>query len=121
MVPLNCVPSNEEVKKALAPLNAPVCPHLRINDAFVANAYSQVCPTLRCSSAPDCQCPTCLTPTRAGASCKFCKTWIFFLIKTEHSGLETLRLQIIRRFEKISGCTDRAWICNVADPADFML
>lgn len=113
-VPRKCAPSNEEVKEALAPLNAPICPHLRLNDEFVANAYSQDCRRLRLRRGPDCQCSVCF-----GADCRFCETHIYFCIISERYGLQTLRIHVSRSFEKTSRCTDRAWLCHVADPADF--
>lgn len=118
-VPLDCVPSNEEVKEALGPLNAPICPHLRLNDAVVANAYSQECRKLRGGLALDCQCSVCLASSSAGAFCEYCNIWIYFSIKSESYGLETLRIYIRRSFEEMSSCTDRAWIFHVSDPADF--
>lgn len=43
----NYVPSDERVKEALGPPNTPMCPHLRLNDACVATAYSQDCRRLQ--------------------------------------------------------------------------
>lgn len=128
----NGTPSNEEVREALRPLNAPICPHLRLNDAYVASIYSQDCQKLRSiwnrpDPTPTCRCLTCaskspLTLLPRG-ECKFCGTDIQFCIKPESYGAETLQLvimrDIMRKIRGIQSCTDRAWINHVADPAGF--
>lgn len=120
----NCVPSSEEVKETLGPLNAPVCPHLRLNDARVASAYSQDGQLRRWrkygrDTAKDCQRDNCLSEPPLAVICNFCSTQIQFQIREVSYGPETLYITIVRNFTKIRSCTDRAWICHVADPADF--
>ena len=38
-MPQDGLPSDQEVEEALRPLKAPMCPHLCLNDAYVASAY----------------------------------------------------------------------------------
>lgn len=113
----NCQPSNQEVKEALRPLNAPICPHLRLNNAKVASLYlrlRQNYPEL------DCQCLICLSGQRFAEICGFCGAGINFTIRYEVNGWGALILKIRRFFKTQDGdCTDREWICHVADPGDF--
>ena len=46
-IPANSVPTSKEVMEALRPLDAPICPHLRLNDASVARLYDPRCQRLR--------------------------------------------------------------------------
>ena len=109
----NGIPSSEEVNEALAPLNAPVCPHLRLNDARVAGAYSPNYPLRRLTGQRQIHLPPLIT------ICNFCSTQILIQIRTVRYGSETLYITIVRNIRKVRSCTDRAWICHVADPADF--
>lgn len=57
-------PTNDQVKEALRPLSAPICPHLRLNDPYVSAWYLQGCRKLRWkwyqnSPNPDCRCSRC--------------------------------------------------------------
>ena len=123
----SCVPSSEEVIETLGPLNAPVCPHLRLNDAHVASAYSPDLPLrwgYRGGTAKDCQGDNCLP--RLAVVCNLCSTEILFGIQDQYHGpetqyitTETLNITIVRRFTKVQSCTDRVWIRHAADPADF--
>ena len=120
----NCVPSSEEVNETLGPLNAPVCPHLRLNDARVASAYSQACPLRRWrghgrGAAKDSQGDICRSEPPLAVICNFCSTQIQFQIRDECYGPETLYITILRRLKRIRSFTDLAWTCHVADPADF--
>ena len=117
----SCQPSNQEVKEALRPLNAPICPHLRLNNAKVASLYFQDCRRLRKNYPElDCQCLICLSGQRFAEICGFCGAGINFTIRYEINGWGALMLAI-RRFIKTQNgdCTDPEWICHVADPADF--
>lgn len=116
-VPRDGVLSNEQVKEALNRLSAAVCPHLRLNEACVASAYLQDCHRLR-QNRSDCRCPTCSIKLLTRV-CDFCGTEILFSITGEWNGTETLRLFVIRTFRGEWSCTDREWICHVAEPADF--
>ena len=120
----NSVPSSEEVNEALSSLNAPVCPHLRLNDAHVANAYSQDRQLRRWrkdwrDTAKDCQRDIYTSEPPLIVICHFCSTEVQFKIRAECYGPETLYVTILRRVTEIRSCKDRAWICHVADPADF--
>ena len=118
-------PSYEEVKEALRPLDAPVCPHLRLNDACVASVYHRHCPKIRrdpgaIGRAPDCGgglCPS--ERLRRTEICNFCHTTISFDIITELDGSKTLIVDIMRFTRRMLSCTDRDWIAQVAQPADF--
>ena len=124
----NRAPSNEEVKEALSSLTAPVCPHLRLNDACVASAYAQDCLSLCCrwkshgrghSIASEWSTWYSESPPTI-AICNFCDVTIQFSKYENFRGLgETLDLAVVRRLWGIWSPTDRAWICHVADPADF--
>ena len=118
-------PSYEEVKEALRPLDAPVCPHLRLNDACVASAYHRDCRKTRrnpdaIGRAPDCGgglCPS--ERLRRTEICNFCDTILSFDIITERDGAKTLIVAIIRFIRRKLDCTDREWIAQLAQPADF--
>ena len=120
----NRVPSSEEVNETLGPLNAPVCPHLRLNDPRVTGAYSQASPLRRWRRygggiAQDCRRDIHPSEPPLVELCNFCSTRIQFQIRHVSYGPETLYITIMRKFTKIRSCTDRAWIRHVADPADF--
>ena len=117
-------PSYEEVKEALRPLDAPVCPHLRLNDACVASVYHRHCLKIRWNPgtigrAPDCGCGLCPSKQRWTEICNFCGTVLFFDIIAERDEPKTLTVTIMRFIQVTPGCTDRAWIAQVAQPADF--
>ena len=123
-VPRECVPSKEQVKEALAPLNAPVCPHLRLNDARIANMYIPGCQRLRevlSTPRPECKCRSCSSQWRRNTVCDFCGTGILFRIsRYAISDIEALDVWLWRSLiQDIPSPTDRSWICQVADPADF--
>lgn len=123
-VPRDGVLSNEEVKEALGRLGAATCPHLRLDDACVASVYHQDCRKLRWNSsfsgsAPDCRCSNCPLNKFCTVVCSFCGTGVLFRIKGERNGTETLRLLVTRTFREVWSCTDPAWICHLAEPADF--
>lgn len=127
----NSVPSNEHVKAALGSLNALVCPHLRLNDACVANSYAQECRSLRwrmaCTEkgpAPDCRCLVCSSRRPSSRRpdpvlCSFCGTTIKFSINTLSHDTEILNLHVERTVDEGRSRTSPAWVCQVADPADF--
>ena len=126
-VPGDDVPSNEQVKEALSRLSAAICPHLRLDDACVARVYLPECRKTRWNfyepwKALFCPCSTCLSspPFKDHTIvCKFCRTDLMFGIKHERNGTRTLRLLVTRTFGDGWRCTDRRWICQVAEPADF--
>lgn len=121
-----CVPSRERVKEALGPLNAPVCPHLRLNDARIAQFYLPDCQRLRCGlgengPAPECGCWLCSSEWRRFRTvCDFCGTQLVFYIKEYGDiGMEAVYLVLRRSIQDVRSPTDRSWICQVADPADI--
>ena len=124
-VPGDLVPSYEEVREGLRPLNAPVCPHLRLKDACVGGLYHLGCRKIRWNpgqidDAPNCGCG--MSPSLEEPwfkTCNFCGTMIIFDIDTERDGSKTVVVIIGRSIEGMPGCTDRAWIAQVAQPADF--
>ena len=122
--PQGLLPSHEEVKEALRPLHVPMCPHLRLNDACIASIYHPDCRRLRWETegvgvAPDCQCRMCSLKQPRTVTCQFCDTRILFYIRTGCHGLETLNITTWRILRDTWGCIDRAWISQLARPADF--
>lgn len=123
MMPRDHVPTSEEIKEALRPLHAPICPHLRLSDACVVQNYNPDCRRLQWKllyggAPPECRCFICLSePVRA--ICNFCDARVVFNIKSEPDGPRTLILTIRRNLGSSRGYTDRAWIAQVAQPADF--
>ena len=119
------VPSKKEVNEALSPLNAPMCPHLGLNDARVARSYLPDCQRLRCrlidpSPLPHCGCWICSSEPRFRKVCDFCDIDLHFNIRsTAATGIEALYLIVGRRIRTGRSPTDPSWICQVADPADF--
>ena len=127
-VPSNHMPSNGEVKEALSTLNAPVCPHLRLNDPCIARACVEDCLGLGCTYTGEnfdqvCQCRKCsVAPYPLIVTCNFCGTQILLAIRNQYSDSgreEILNVIVMRSVERGVTCTDRAWICHVADRADF--
>ena len=126
-------PSKKLVEDVLRQIDTSVCKHLRYNDAFVLSLYSSNCIKLRWVAnakppIPYCRCSSCSWPCSqpylarcanviSGAKCELCATEIFFRIKENRHGGETLDLVVRRHVEKFRGCTDRAWIEQVTDPA----
>ena len=119
-------PSIEQVKEALSRLSAPMCPHMRLDDARVANFYVPVCRMRRWSplvkSAPECRC--CTSSSRlphefSNIVCNLCRTRVMFVTERKLGGTEVLRLRVTRHLEDGWNCTDRRWISQVAEPADF--
>ena len=123
-VPRDRVPSYEEVREALRPLEAPVCPHLRLNDVCGRNCWHADCRRsnldpgwvdgIRCG----CGLPHSLKETWY-KSCNFCNAIIFFDSETEPNGPKTVTINIVRSIQGKSGCNDRAWVAQVAQPEDF--
>ena len=115
------LPSNQEVEEALRPLKAPICPHLRLNDACVAKAYLGSCGRpqrgLAFGRGSRCRCLICHSDSRI--ACRFCNIRIQFIIRTRYYGPDTLGLTTARSLWYPSSCTDREWIRQVADPADL--
>lgn len=119
-VSANTAPSGEEVKEALRALDAPMCPHMRLNDAKVAAVYHPDCQKLRSNwprgeLAPD--------PYSSGPDftviCNFCGIHVFFCIVPHRYGPDALSLLTRRSVECMWGCADRAWIAHVTQPADL--
>ena len=132
----NDAPSKQLVKDVLSRINLSVCKHLRMADAFVLRLYSPDCKMLRWivnpkGPAPYCRCPSCawhiserkLLGRRPfepyGSRCEYCGSNFFFCIRADDSGQETLQLVVRTKIGKFRGCTDRAWIEQVTDPAEF--
>ena len=120
-VPCDHVPTHEEVREALRPLDAPVCPHLRLNDVCERPFYHPCCPKFRFDpwGIDGAHCGCGLRPSLAAKTCNYCGALIYFHLITEHNGPKTLTVAIARSIEDTPSCTDRAWIAQVAQPADF--
>ena len=120
-------PSNDQVKEALRPLTAHVCPHLRLNDPYVSGFYFQDCRRLRWDFEgpyPDCQCSVCSPKSFPELSpegkCEYCgTTFFFYLWPTNSICTEALEVTIDRKTKRSWRCTDSAWIAQVTDPTDF--
>lgn len=125
-MPRDGSPTVQDVEEALRLLKAPMCPHLRLNDACVASAYLKDRASL--SRGP------CLgfvpnSKTLKFSServvCIFCGISIRFIRENLwRSDTDTLSLVTLRKLESPSrcgpwSCTDRRWICQVADPTDI--
>jgi len=125
------LPSNTDVVEALRPLNAPICPHWRLNDTLVSRLYSEECTELRWrydsqGPRPECHCLPCLSHTRrypppnfAGKDCSHCGTSIHFVIDQWSSREEILILFVNRVFDVFRGRTDPVWLAQINDPMDF--
>lgn len=130
----NDPPLKDQVKEALRPLTAHICPHLRLNDSYVSSVYFEDCRMLPWSWVEpwlDCECPGCsLRPPQRtvfrGGKCKYCGTTFFFSISSplffsfsSPLGDRVLQVHILRNMKRNLGCTDNAWIAQVIDPAEF--
>ena len=123
-VPRDHVPSYEEVREALRPLDAPVCPHLRLNNVCEGTLYHQSCPKKRLD-------PGGIDGTHCGyglrssleepwwKACNFCGAMIFLNFVKDHQEPKTLIALVVRSFQGTSGLNGRAWVAQVAQPADF--
>ena len=81
----NTAPSIEEVKEALRPLDALICPHMRLNDTNVAAIYRADCQRLRSNwprtdPAPDYRRDTCSSERDFTVICNFCGIHVLFCI-----------------------------------------
>lgn len=113
-------PSKKLVEDVLSQMNVCICKHLRINDSFVSRLYTPECLRLRGIKSkilwPEyCWCSSCLLD----CDCKDCGTSVYFCIRPEKNGEETLQLKVCRTIPRFRGCTDPAWIKQVTDPAEF--
>lgn len=134
----NVVPSKELVEIILRRINLTMCNHLRFSDAFVLRLYSPDCKKLRRGPGilpymlPSCRCSTCVwqlsqpnlayRPCKelfAGGKCESCGTMIEFRICADRKGEEALELVTTKVIPTFRRCTDRAWIEQVTDPAEF--
>lgn len=131
----NDAPSKQLVKDVLSRINIRVCKHLRIADAFVLRLYSPDCRMLRwvmnaSKPVPYCQCSSCAwqiserhlgryPDALTGRRCEHCGAHVFFGIRADDNGQETLKLVVRTEIREFRGCTDRAWIEQVTDPAEF--
>lgn len=124
-MPQKGLPSDQDVEEALCLLKAPLCPHLRLNDACVASAYLKDCASLQRGSClpsrPDYA--SLMSPSKR-VICTFCGIRIQFIRRTMFFPADALTLVTLRRLKvPLDGaswkCTDRGWICQVADPADI--
>ena len=123
-MPEHGLPSNQDVEEALRPLRAPMCPHLRLNDTCVASAYMKDCASLQggfCLPSRHDYKRLILSSKRH--VCAFCGISIEF-VRRRLVGPGTLSLVIFRELKCLKGsapwsCTDRGWICQVADPYDI--
>ena len=123
-IPANSVPTSKEVVEALRPLNAPICPHLRLNDASVARIYDSKCRKLDSNKdwddpASACRCSICLSGNRLTVVCSYCDTALRFGIRTDHHGRARFTLLIMRTTRFGRSCIDREWIAQVARPTDL--
>ena len=123
-VSANTAPSGEEVKEALRALDAPMCPHMRLNDAKVAAIYHPDYQKLRSNwprsdPAADHRCFKCSSGPDFTVICNFCGIRVLFCIVPHRYGPEALSLLTRRSVECMWGCADRAWIAQVTQPADL--
>ena len=126
-MPANYIPTRNEVTEALRPLNAPICPHLRLNDASIARIYDPKCRELRIenglngsASAWTCPCSICcITRGPMTVVCSYCRTNLMFSIRFDYRGQLTFSLYVRRSTLSVRSCSDRDWIAQVARPTDL--
>ena len=110
-----------EVMQALRPLNVPICPHMRLNNALVASHYSQEYQRNRAGlrrrdSIPDSWFWKSTSESKSTKICDFCGAEIKFGMRSR--GI--LAVLVIRVIDtRLDIYTDRDWIRHVADPVDF--
>ena len=119
-IPAKSVPTSKEVMDALRPLNAPICPHLRLNDASVGRMYDPKCRNLHSTDlTAACPCSMCLSKTPLSVACSYCDTSLMFGIEYDGRDRERFYLLIMRSDRLGRSCTDRDWIAQVARPTDL--
>ena len=119
-IPANSVPTSEEVVEALRPLNAPICPHMRLNDASVARIYDPKCSNKNWDDpAPACRCSVCLSGGPLPVICSYCNTSLGCNIQPNRSSRAKFCLFIMRTTRFGRSCIDRDWIAQVARPDDL--
>lgn len=130
-IPANSVPTRKEVVEALRPLNAPICPHLRLNDARVARIYDPKCQKLHGITSRKCfdlfqacSCSVCSSAERLRLICSYCGTEAMFSIKVDFSNRTVFDLFIIRSIyylgsSYLGSSSGLDWICQVARPTDL--
>ena len=120
-IPANSVPTSKEVVEALRPLNAPICPHLRLNDASVARIYDPKCEKVKDWEGPasGCRCSNCLSGKWLTVVCSYCDTALSFGIRPDPRGWATFHLLIMREPQFGLTCIDRRWIARIARPTDL--
>ena len=94
-VPCDIVPSYEEVREALRPLDAPVCPHLRLNDVCSGTFWHEDCRRLKSDPAgivgAYCGCGLSHSLEESWSkTCDFCGAFIFFDFVIDYKGPWTL-------------------------------
>ena len=124
----NKPPSKALVEGILRRMNLSICKHYRSTDAFVSLPYSPDCLMLWGTKVgSNCECQTCVSRFAAwnasgslnGVNCEFCGTQVWFTILPRSNGEDALSLVVMREMRTAKGCTDRAWIDGVNDPAEF--
>ena len=123
LIPANSVPTSKEVVEALRPLEAPVCPHLRLNDASVARIYDPRCQNLHddknwADPGSVCRCSVCVSGKRLTVVCGYCDTSILFDIQP-HRGQARFSLLIHRTHLLGRSRINREWIAQIVRPADL--
>lgn len=123
-IPKNSVLTNQEVVEALRPLNAPICPHLRLNDASVAQSYDSTCRKLYRGKlsgdpVPACPCSDCSSGGPLTVICSYCDTSIMFDIEPAYDEGAMLCLFIMRTYRYGGSSRDRKWISQIAPPNDW--
>ena len=110
-----------EVVQALRPLNVPICPHMRLNNALVASHYSQEYQRNRAGLRERDVIPgywfwKSTSESKSTKTCDFCGAEIKFGMRSQ--GI--LAVLVIRVIDtRLDTYTDRDWIRHVADPVDF--
>ena len=122
--PQGLAPSTEEGQEALRSLDAPICPHLRLNDPILESIYRLDYQRLRWKTegigvAPDCRCRMCSWKRPRTEICQYYGTRILFTIKPKRRGLETLNFITWGILRDVWGSIDGAWISQLSSLADF--
>ena len=126
------LPSKRLVEDILGRMDMSVCKHLRFNDPIVSRLYSPDCEELRRERIliQNCWYPSLVRQfslpglteymerlTRG--KCESCGTEFNFCIAPHYTGQVNLHLVVKRKIAPFLGFTDRDWIEQVTDPAEF--
>ena len=126
----NDLPSKKLVEDILDRMNMSVCKHLQFTDPIVSRLYSPVYLRQKRDLVQSGRYPLFVSrfsiPGTPGyldwlthGKCESCGTKFHFCIGADHTGQKNIQLVVERKIAAFLGCTDRDWIEQVTDPAEF--